>query len=62
MTAAMVINFPARRQMSIRIERENFAWLVIRGQHGWLFGGRHEAFAEAQELASQDSVAVVVRQ
>jgi hypothetical protein len=48
--------------MSIRIEREDFAWLVIRGQHGWLFVGRHESFAEGQELASQDSVAVVVRQ
>jgi hypothetical protein len=59
--SAYIIQFPQRRQLSIRIEREEPAWLVIRGEHGWLFGCRREAVLEARELARQDGVGIAVQ-
>jgi hypothetical protein len=59
--SATIIQFPARRQLAIRVEREGPAWCVIRQQYGWLFGSRREALHEALALAQQDDVAVITR-
>jgi hypothetical protein len=69
---AIIIPFPtARRSRSHPRLRGDFAivvtcdglggWYVIRGSHGWLHGDIAQAFEDAQEMASADSVAVVVR-
>jgi hypothetical protein len=50
MTAA-VARFPPRRSHAIWITREDTAWLVLAHGHGWLFGCRHQAWAEAMWLA-----------
>jgi hypothetical protein len=42
-----VIRFPAAR---IERARDCEGWYVIRGSHGWLFGGRRQALAELKEL------------
>ena len=57
---AKIIPFPARGPFAVRIEREREgqAWLVICRSHGWLFGSRREAVAEAQEIARGFGVAV----
>jgi hypothetical protein len=36
-------------------------WYVLRGSHGWLHGDIAHAFADAQEMANADAVAVGVR-
>ena len=58
-----VIQFPARRQRNIRIERERGTegWLVIRGEHGWLHGDCLSAFLEARNLAAADSTTITVQ-
>jgi hypothetical protein len=60
---ANVIAFPRRRQPAIVIEpeRNGEGWLVIRSSHGWLHGSATSAFLDALELASADSVAIMVR-
>jgi hypothetical protein len=47
------IRFPLHRVASILIVRERGGdgWLAFAGSHGWLFGSRREAIAEAQWLA-----------
>jgi hypothetical protein len=47
-----VIPFPARGPFIVRVEREGVAWLVICRDHGWLFGDRDAANAEAVSVAS----------
>jgi hypothetical protein len=59
MTAG-IIHFPQRGPFTVRIEREDSAWLVICRSHAWLFGSRHEALADAEWIASGLGVAVVV--
>ena len=51
---------PAKRLpfSSVRIEREDAAWLVIAKDHGWLFGSHREATKEAREIAAGHGVAV----
>jgi hypothetical protein len=58
------IEFPRRRQLGrIIVERDRDGrFLVIRGSHGWLHGNVWDALDDAQELASADAVAVMVRQ
>jgi hypothetical protein len=48
MTAAKIIRFPLRRTAAIFIVcADDGAWLVLAGSHGWFFGSRHKARAEA---------------
>jgi hypothetical protein len=47
-----------RGPFSVRITREGAAWLVLCRGHGWLFGSRPEAIAEASEIARGFGVAV----
>jgi hypothetical protein len=46
-----VIRYPLRRSFAIWLLREAGAWLVVSGDHGWLFGSRREAISEARRLA-----------
>jgi hypothetical protein len=46
-----IVRFPVRRSAAVWITRENDAWLVLAGSHGWLCGSREEADREAQWLA-----------
>jgi hypothetical protein len=47
------IRFPLRRLSAVLIvhERDGHGWLTLVGNHGWLFGSRADAIAEAQWLA-----------
>jgi hypothetical protein len=49
--AVTMIRFPARRGACVWIMREGRAWLVVALGHGWLFGSRGEALADARWLA-----------
>ena len=55
---AIILPFPTRGPFTVRVEREEAAWLVICRQHGWVFGSRHEAIAEASEIARGFGVGV----
>jgi hypothetical protein len=60
--SATILQFPRRRQRNIIVLHEpDDGWLVIRGSHGWLHGDIRQAFVDAQELASDDAVTVVVQ-
>jgi hypothetical protein len=60
---ATILQFSRRRQRNIIVVHEpDDGWFVIRGSHGWLHGDAWQAFADAQQLASDDAVAIVVRQ
>jgi hypothetical protein len=63
MPVTNIIEFPRRRQFAIIVEPERGGegFLVLRGSHGWLYGSMWQAVADAQHLASADSVAVVVQ-
>jgi hypothetical protein len=47
---ADIVPFP-RRSLAIWIARDGAAWLVLVGNHGWLFGSRREAEHDAQWLS-----------
>jgi hypothetical protein len=49
-----IIRFPLRRIASILVvrERDGDGWLALVGSHGWLFGSRADAIAEARWLAN----------
>jgi len=55
-----VIQFPPRGPFSVHVETEGPAWLVICRAHGWLFGSRAEALAEARAIATGFGIAVVI--
>jgi hypothetical protein len=46
-----ITRFPMRRSAAIWLMREDAAWLVLAGDHGWLFGSREEAHRDAWWLA-----------
>jgi hypothetical protein len=46
-----VARFPMRRSLAVWITRDGPGWLVLAGEHGWLFGSRQEADRDAQWLA-----------
>jgi hypothetical protein len=52
-----IIAFPARGPFAVHVGREDEGWLVVCRQHGWLHGSRHEALADAAEIASGFGVA-----
>ena len=50
---SIVLRFPMRRTSAVFVSREPLGgWLVIFRDHGWAFGSRSEAFAEAHRLAA----------
>jgi hypothetical protein len=52
MTAAEIIRFPLRRTAAIFVVcADDGGWLALVGSHGWLFGSRREARAEAKWLS-----------
>jgi hypothetical protein len=55
---ARIIQFPPRGPFSVRVERQEAAWLVVCRQHGWLFGSLREALADAAKIAAGFGVAV----
>ena len=57
---AGIIHFPQRGPFSVRIEREDSAWLVIARSHAWLFGSHRQALADAERVARGYGVVVVV--
>jgi hypothetical protein len=46
-----ISHFPMRRSLAVWLVRDGPAWLVVAGNHGWLFGSREEAAREARWLA-----------
>jgi hypothetical protein len=46
-----IVRFPARHTSCISVLREDAAWLVLAGPHGWLHGDDHTARADAHWLA-----------
>jgi hypothetical protein len=48
---APTLRFPMRRSLAVWITRDGPAWLVLAREHGWLFGSRVEADAEARWLS-----------
>jgi hypothetical protein len=57
---ARILEFPERGPFSVRVEREDTAWLVICRDHGWLHGSHHEAIAVASTIARGFGVGVEV--
>jgi hypothetical protein len=57
---ARLLQFPPRGPFCVRVEREEAAWIVVCRQHGWLFGSRREALADAYEIAAGFGVAVEI--
>jgi hypothetical protein len=57
---ARVLAFPPRGPFDVKVEREERAWVVICRRHAWLYGSRHEALADAAEIASGFGVAAEV--
>jgi hypothetical protein len=55
---ARILKFPERGPFSVRIEHEDAAWLVVAREHGWLYGSRYEAQADAERIASGYGVGV----
>ena len=56
--SGQLVCFPARRAC-VRVLREDAAWLVLAGSHGWLHGDYRTAQADAQWLA--DNLGVPIR-
>jgi hypothetical protein len=56
---ARVLQFPEVGPFSVRVEREEGAWLVVCRQHGWLFGSRRAARAAAENIARGWGVDIV---
>jgi hypothetical protein len=56
--SAAFIHFPMRRSLAVWITRDGPAWLVLAREHGWLFGSRSEADAEARWLATNLGVPI----
>jgi hypothetical protein len=55
-----IIAFPARGPFAVHVGREDEGWLVVCRRHGWLHSTRHEALADAAEIAAGFGVAVEV--
>jgi hypothetical protein len=57
-----LIRFPPRHVRAVIIcrERDGDGWLTIAGAHGWLFGSRAEARAEAHWLS--DNLSLTIRE
>jgi len=47
----LLVRFPARATSCVWLLREDAAWLVLAGSHGWLHGDYHTAHADAEWLA-----------
>jgi hypothetical protein len=48
----MLIRFPMRRVPAVLVLKDrDDDWLALAGSHGWSFGSRADAFAEAQWLS-----------
>jgi hypothetical protein len=60
MTAAEIIRFPLRRAADIFIVSDKDGWLALVGSHGWAFGSRHEALAEAWWLSKNFALPIRV--
>jgi hypothetical protein len=48
---AQIIPFPHRLPPSVIVMREEAAWLVVAGSHGWLHGDHRVAMQDARWLA-----------
>jgi hypothetical protein len=46
-----LIRFPARSAACVWLLRDGPAWLVLAGEHGWLFGSSLSAMADATWLS-----------
>jgi hypothetical protein len=46
-----VTRFPMRRSLAVWVRRDEAAWLVLAGSHGWLHGDRASALADARWLS-----------
>lgn len=57
---ARIIPFPQRAPFTVRVEREEAAWLVICRGHGWLHASFRQAIAEANVIARGFGVVVQV--
>jgi hypothetical protein len=57
---ARIIRFPPRGPFVVRVAHTDGAWLVTCREHGWLFGSRQEALADAAKIAAGFGVAVEV--
>ena len=55
---SIVIAFPQRSPLVVRVEREGPAWLVTCRSHGWLHGSHHEAVTDAKAIARGFGVVV----
>lgn len=57
-TSAEIIQFPPRCSAAIWITREDSAWLVLSGAHGWICGDRETARREATWLSQNRDLPV----
>jgi hypothetical protein len=58
---ARILQFPPRGPFAVCIQHDSGGgWLVICRQHGWLFGSRRDALADAAEIAAGFGVAIEV--
>jgi hypothetical protein len=55
-----VLPFPARGPFTVRVCREESAWLVVCRDHGWLHADSTSALTEARQIAAGFGVAVEV--
>jgi hypothetical protein len=62
-TAAEIIRLPQRCTAAIFIVcADDGSWLTLASSHGWLFGSRHEALAEAWWLSKNLSLPIRYQQ
>jgi hypothetical protein len=58
---AKIIQFPRRDRGAIRVERGEGGWLTIYDEQAWLHSSREAALQEANELATQINVTIIVQ-
>jgi hypothetical protein len=49
--SADILRFPMRCAACVWLVREGSGWLVVVREHGWIFGDRRSALADARWLA-----------
>jgi hypothetical protein len=58
-SASNILPFPARATAFVLLTEATAGWLVLARGHGWLFGDRRAAVAEAQKLS--ENLALPIR-
>jgi hypothetical protein len=53
-----ILRFPQRGPFAVHVVHVSGEWLVVCRQHGWVFGSRQDALADAAVIAAGFAVEV----